>query len=136
MPATDNPQVVPKVENPANDASRFQQSAGSDVLTQKNQALSVEKTGEPINTAVTTDGASVAVVLFVIISSVTLVLVALYVFRAVLKRPSKEEKETELLTAVAADVHSVDSVQKAVIKTSGKKKKQSRSKRKKAAKRP
>ena len=128
--ATDNPQDVPKAQNAGNDAAQFQQSAGSDVLTQS-QPLTVQKTGDPISSGTFADGMSAAVLMFVVVSSVVLVAVAAYAFRAVLKRPDIPNEPAEALAPVleAARQEAVSKPAKATGK-----KKQSRSKRAKNSK--
>ncbi len=127
LTTTDNPQTAPEMQDAANDATQFQQSAGSDVLTQ-NQTLSVEKTGDPIRSNIVADEMSTAVILFVIFSSVLVVALAVYVFRMVMKRPTEAPKVLEAIVPEAEK----KIVTKATPKTTPKKKKQSRSKRKKA----
>lgn len=125
LTTTDNPQTVPEVQDTGNDAAQFQQSAGSDVLTQS-QPLTVQKTGEPINSGAVADGMSAAVLMFVVVSSVVLVAVAAYAFRAVLKRPDKPNEPAEALAPVLEAARQEAASKPA--KTAGKKK-QSRSKR-------
>ena len=91
---TDNPQTVGGVNSSASDASLFQESAGAETLNQKRE-LQVVKTGEPL--AVKKAPNTAAAVIFVIIASVVLIMIASSVFRWVMKRPEPtvEEKTEE-----------------------------------------
>jgi len=93
---TDNPQPTDTL-NGASDSSSFQQSAGPEVLNQQ-RTLQVTETGKPIAAKKQTN--ATAAVVFVVISSVVLIMIASSVFKWVMKRPEptpeeKAEADTE-----------------------------------------
>ncbi|CAN5411328.1 hypothetical protein BH10PAT3_BH10PAT3_5310 [soil metagenome] len=94
--STDNPQAAQNTPE-VNDASQFQKSAGTDVLSE-NHPVEVAKTGRPVS-GQKAAGMSASVILFIIVSSIVLLMVASSVFRWVMKRPEpvKADKTKENL---------------------------------------
>jgi len=88
--ATDNPQQVDSVNSSSSDASLFQESAGMEALNQKRE-LQVVQTGKPI--ATTKAPNTTAVVVFVVIASILLIMIAMSVFKWVMKRPEPTPEE-------------------------------------------
>lgn len=116
--ATGNPQAVDGSVG-APDAGSFQRSAGIDSLNQ-NRPLSVAQTGQPI-VATPVKGSSLALMwVFIVVSSVVLIMIASAVFKWVMKRPEPKKEKAVKPAAKAPKVE--------VIRPRGKKK-QSRSKR-------
>ena len=83
--STDTPQ--PTATNVgASDATPFQQSANAEALKQ-NKAIQVTPNGKRISGAASHSGMSSSAIIFIIISSVVLVMIASSVFRWIMKRP-------------------------------------------------
>ncbi len=82
--STGNPQTVEGAVG-TTDPSTFQQSAGVDSLDQ-NHSISVVQTGRPVSARSTQGNSSGLMWVFIIISSVLLIVTAIAVFKWVMKR--------------------------------------------------
>jgi hypothetical protein len=93
---TDTPQAAANIG--ASDASPFQQSASADALKQ-NKAIQVTPNGNAITGSSNNAGMSATAIVFIVVSSIVLVMIASSVFRWVMKRPEpvKVEKPEKAL---------------------------------------
>lgn len=125
--ATDTPQAASTIG--ASDASPFQQSANADALKQ-NKTIQVAPNGRPITGTTFKSGMSGTAILFLIVSSVVLVMIASSVFRWIMKKPETvkavKSKKTKVETAKEPVVATVTQPEKSKTRH---KKKLSRSKR-------
>jgi|GEM_PF-5212885 len=89
----------------ASDSNQFQKSADASALNQ-NKTVTVAPNGQPLSSAKST-GSTAASILFVVVASLALLLLASSVFRFVMKRPDpvpkaparpKEEKKPAVAT--------------------------------------
>ena len=116
--STTNPQSVDGSLVP-NDSSSSQQSAGIDTLSQ-NHPISVVQTGQPVGKDAAQSNTAAAMWVFVIVSSVVLVMIASSVFKWVMKRPDPAQEKNEKTAGKPSDAKAINPKSK---------KKKSRSKR-------
>lgn len=122
---TDTPQSA-AANIGASDATPFQQSASAEALKQ-NKAIQVVSNGDPIPSVAAATGMSSTAILFIVVSSVVLVMIASSVFHWIMKRPEpikgEKQKKSEPETLEESNTVSAEKPKKF------KKKKLSRSKR-------
>ena len=94
---TDTPQSA-ATNIGASDATPFQQSASAEALKQ-NKEIQVVSNGDPIPSVAAATGMSSTAILFIVVSSVVLVMIASSVFHWIMKRPEpvkvEKPKKTE-----------------------------------------
>ncbi|MDB5182664.1 MAG: hypothetical protein JWO47_448 [Candidatus Saccharibacteria bacterium] len=90
---TSNPQSANGDVNGSNSGS-FQQSAGTDSLTQSHP-ISVVQTGQPIKQSSIHGGSLALMWVFIVVASLVLIMIASSVFKWVMKRPEPVEEKAE-----------------------------------------
>lgn len=111
----------------ASDGNQFQQSAGADLLNQ-NRTLQVAPTGQRLSGS-TPSGMSTAAIVFIVVASLVLLMIASSVFRWVMKRPEPAPKAPKAEGSDEPKSPAIEVIRPQSVKPS--KKKLPRSKRKK-----